>query len=98
MSGSFAMDLRPDGTAVVRAEGELDVLTAPSFSAVLNRAVDSARSTVVIDLTEVSFADVTGLRPMFTAEAQLQLAGRDLVTHGVQPAVARVINLCVELA
>lgn len=97
MSGSFAIDLRPDGTAVVRASGELDVLTAPSFTAVLQSAVDAARTTVVIDLTDVSFADRTGLQPLLDLESRLRAQGRQLVTHGTQPWVTRVIELVTHL-
>ena len=94
MSGSFAIDLHAADTAVVRAAGELDVATAPSFAAALRRAVDSARPTVVIDLTNVSFADVSGLRPLFRTTADLRSRGRRCDTLGARPNVSRVIDLC----
>ena len=97
VSGSFAFDLRPDGTAVVRAFGELDVLTAPAFLEALQSAVDSARATVVIDLTDVSFADLTGLLPLLDTESQLRAEGRRVVRRGAQPSVARIIDLAINL-
>jgi anti-anti-sigma factor len=79
-----------DGTAMVRAAGELDLATAPELERVLEGLVGKKRA-VVIDLSELTFADCAGLRPVREA-----LRGPDLVrlrNTGAHPQVQRVLEL-----
>ena len=64
------------GAAVVVPAGELDLATAPSLEAALDRAFASgAGSRVVLDLRELEFIDSSGLRTLLTARRQAEDAG-----------------------
>lgn len=49
-----------DGVGVVVVKGEIDLMTAPELSAALDPIADSSIG-IVLDLTETSFIDSTGL-------------------------------------
>ena len=58
----FALSTRDvDGWVVVAVTGELDVYTAPALEEALGELVDADRVSIVVDLTDVSFMDSTGL-------------------------------------
>lgn len=50
-----------DDVAIVGAQGEVDVFTAPGLDAELDALVAGGNSRLVVDLTDVSFLDSTGL-------------------------------------
>jgi len=47
--------------AVLSATGEIDVFTAPDLDEEIARLVSEGRSTLVVDLSQVTFLDSTGL-------------------------------------
>lgn len=54
---------------MVSLDGELDIAAAPELMAVLERAVSAVGPTeLVVDLAEVTFCDVAGLRPLLAHE------------------------------
>lgn len=58
----FALATREtDGYAVIAATGELDVYTAPLLEEALGSCIDARQYRLVVDLSEVSFLDSTGL-------------------------------------
>lgn len=50
-----------NGHSVVRADGELDVSTAPQLRQTITTALDDGDGTVIVDLTAVTFMDSTTL-------------------------------------
>ena len=60
-----------EGVELVMVEGELDIATAPRLISVLNRAVQEALRSLVIDLSEVDFMDSTGLALLINAHRRL---------------------------
>jgi anti-anti-sigma factor len=81
-----------DGEAVVMVTGEID-LTAQSR---LQGVIDHARSggqRLVIDLSEITFIDSSGLKVLVkTWEAQTE-AGAEMVLRAPSPAVRTVIEM-----
>jgi anti-anti-sigma factor len=77
----------------VRGRGELDVATASRLEAALDPLVDSGASLIVLDLSEVSFLDSSGLRTIVRTATALEDAGGRLVIDGVSPAVSRVLEV-----
>ncbi|MEA2264490.1 MAG: anti-sigma factor antagonist [Solirubrobacteraceae bacterium] len=72
-----------DGVLRVRAEGELDVGTAPALDRALIEAEASAARTIVLDIEAVSFIDSTGLRALLAAQARSGRNGNRLrITRG----------------
>ncbi len=58
----FGVSTTQDGDyAVVAVTGELDVYTAPVLEESLGDLVDEGKHDLVVDLTEVTFMDSTGL-------------------------------------
>lgn len=80
---------------LVRLSGELDVssshLVRDAVASVATAACPSA--TVVVDLEQVTFCDVAGLRALEDAATALSREDREMVLYRVPPTVARVISL-----
>jgi len=50
-----------DGSLVLAAEGELDIVSSPLLDEALGRARATDATSIVIDLVKISFIDSTGL-------------------------------------
>ena len=84
-----------DGPArVVRLIGELDVDSAQRSGASLDSAVNTAvQPTLVLDLSELSFCDSSGVRALLALHRLATDAGRDLSVRNATASVALVLNL-----
>jgi anti-sigma B factor antagonist len=80
---------------VVRASGELDIDSAAQLCGAIQEAATHApRPRVVIDLTDVSFCDSTGLRALIGAVREVEvLGGRAVVAAEPGGALDRVLSL-----
>ena len=89
--GDFSVAIEHmDGTVLLRPSGELDLRTALELERVLRRVVGEHWA-VVVDLSDLTFADCAGLRPIRWALAQPYLVSvRSTETH---PRVRRVLEL-----
>lgn len=90
------MDLTIDvheepAATVVTVGGELDVHTAPSLQATLSSLDSSGR--IVVDLTEVSFLDSTGLSVFVNALADARERQASLAVVASAPRVVKVFTL-----
>ncbi len=79
------------GCSVVVAAGEIDIWTCPALRKALDSAVDSARR-LVIDLTEVTFLDSSGLGVLLDARMRGRQHG-PVVLVGVAGMVRRVLQV-----
>ncbi|MEV4139811.1 STAS domain-containing protein [Dactylosporangium sp. NPDC049742] len=61
-----------DGHTVVRADGELDVSTAPRLRQAITTALDEGSGTVIVDLTTVTFMDSTTLGVLIGAHNRVR--------------------------
>jgi anti-sigma B factor antagonist len=84
---------RTDG-AIEIAVGEprVDAAAAPGFKALLDGALAEGPNRVILDLTEVSFMDSTGLGVLVGLLKKLGADG-SLVVCGAQPPVRRLFEL-----
>lgn len=75
-----------DGVHVLAVSGELDAATAPRLSEALEAIIDSEAESVLVDLSECSFIDSTGLGVVVTARTRLLDEGRrfELCCAGAQ--------------
>ncbi len=79
------------GHPVVGAFGEIDICTAPALAAALEVAAGSSEQ-VILDLSEVSFLDSSGLAAMLGDRAQHQRPRRgSLVLVGASGMVHQVL-------
>lgn len=77
---------------IVRANGEIDLDTAPALHRALAAALGSHRE-VVLDLSEVTFMDCAGLGALVRARNQADRSGRSLVLRGAGRGVVRLLKL-----
>ncbi|MCG6500010.1 STAS domain-containing protein, partial [Kitasatospora sp. A2-31] len=89
---STTMNSRPHAPFVVRAHGEIDLDTAPDLHDQLTRALTEHRE-VVLDLTEVTFMDCSGLNAIVNARNRADRQGAHLVLRGIGRPVARLLAL-----
>jgi anti-sigma B factor antagonist len=57
-----------DHSRAIRAEGELDIASAPALERSLLHAFEGGASSIVLDLSEVRFIDAAGLRTVLWAQ------------------------------
>jgi stage II sporulation protein AA (anti-sigma F factor antagonist) len=80
-----------DARVRVAVAGEVDPATAPRLEAALDAAVATGRQ-VVVDLSEVSFMDSSGLRVLLAA-CQPADDPRDIVLANPSPTVKRLLEI-----
>jgi len=62
-------------TTLIRVHGELDCATVPSLEGRMDSVLHDGHGPVVLDLRELRFMDVAGLRLAVRLEARAQLHG-----------------------
>jgi anti-sigma B factor antagonist len=81
-----------DGAVRLKLAGELDLVTADLARDAIRRAQADGR-TVICDLSDVRFVDVSGLRVLLDATANARLTGRRLTIANCPPIVPRMLKL-----
>jgi anti-anti-sigma factor len=81
-----------DDTVVVRPRGELDLASAPDLRAVLQE-LRNKKASVLLDLSELTFMDSSGLRLIWETNAEARQHGRELALASGPPEVMRVFEL-----
>ncbi|XVS62158.1 STAS domain-containing protein [Actinosynnema sp. CA-299493] len=76
---TLTTDRGPDGTAVLKAVGEIDMSNSDAFAAALAAASDGARGRLLVDLTEVDYLDSAGLSVLFSYADHIELAANPLL-------------------
>lgn len=78
----------PDRPEVVVLHGDLDISTLADATAVVAAAEATDPPLLVIDLSELTFVDSSGVRLVLLADRRAQQAGRRLRVHlGTGPAL-----------
>jgi stage II sporulation protein AA (anti-sigma F factor antagonist) len=84
---------RDDDVHTIALAGEMDLANAGDVERELLRAEATNAAQIVIDLSEVTFMDSTGIRLLITAHARSRTEGDRLVLKRPGPRVFRV--LCI---
>jgi anti-anti-sigma factor len=93
----LAVEETDAGAVVVTAVGEIDISTAKQLEQTLIQALDTAgpggplSGVAVLDLSQVSFLDSTGLAALVGARAHAAGLGRAWRLCGLQHSVERVL-------
>jgi anti-sigma B factor antagonist len=82
---------RKGGCAVVRAGGEIDASTVSALDGAITEAAGLA-SRVVIDLTQVTFVDSSGLGALIVARKSARERGGSMSLVSPPPAVRRLLG------
>jgi anti-sigma B factor antagonist len=87
------LEVTHDGTAArLRVMGELDASTAPDLSDLCLTVYNEGARDVVIDLTDTSFLDSSGLRALVGARQLFATDGRLSLSHASEP-VLRLLDI-----
>ena len=84
-------DLR-EGFTRVGVRGDLDLFTAPLREGE-PASLERGRDPIVVDLSDLSFMDVSGLCPLAGARNRAGARGRQFTIVGCRPAVRKVFEL-----
>jgi anti-anti-sigma factor len=82
----------PEATTVVPVSGEVTFSNVRDFDRVLERAFEEGAHNLVIDLTEVTFIDSSGLSSLLTASARAREQGGSValvLAQGEPPSIFR---------
>jgi len=79
--------------AVLRVFGEIDVASAPALRDPLLALADGTRPFGIVDMSDVSFIDSSGLSALVTARKRLQTEGRELRLVITRPNVRKVFEV-----
>ena len=82
-----------DRTVVLRVAGEIHATTAPEFSELLNTAIASGRTGVVLDMTGVEFIDSTGLSVLLNGLRRVTRVRGAMVIACANPTVLRLFEI-----
>lgn len=83
-----------DGEApVIRLHGEIDLSSVEAVRAVISEALAHADTSLVIDLSDVTFFDSSGLGLLVAAKDEGALDGVELVLRAPSPAAQRILEL-----
>lgn len=88
----IAQEDGPNGP-VLRARGEVDIMTAPKLAANIDALLRTGHGDVTIDLTETTFLDSAGLHVLLNAARRLTRRSRHLRVLCPQGPVWHVIEL-----
>lgn len=80
-------------TTTLRVCGEVDLATADELSQAAASALETGPGALVIDLTEVSFLDSTGLAVLVAVTNQTTASGVRLTISNPAPRVRNVIRI-----
>ena len=92
--GTFGMHAsRTNGTAVLSVRGEVDVYTAPHLWDEIDRAIAASAERLVIDLSDVTFMDSSGLSVLIRAHKRLRPIDGTVVVRGAGEQVSMTLEV-----
>lgn len=93
-SHGLAIEVRRDAAAVeVHLRGEIDLKNSPRLRSTLQELVTSKPRRVILDLTDVTYVDSSGMGTIVEFRRKLQPSGGVLVLSGLQERVRSVLEI-----
>jgi anti-anti-sigma factor len=86
-----AISVSADG--VVTVSGEIDVVNSPGLGMELSERASASTGTLVVDLSDVTFMDSSGLRVLLETDEACRDRHRSLVVRNPSPAVRRLLEI-----
>ena len=88
------MQLKVDsGIAILACGGRLNMVAAPRLKSVIENAVDEGSTKIVVDLSEATFIDSSGLGALIAGLKRARQAGGDLRIAGAGEQAVAVLAL-----
>jgi len=84
---------RRDDGVVVRVGGELDMQSAPDLSDQLSQLLEAGEHHLVLDLTDLTLLDSSGLAALLGAHQSAQSRGASLVLRSPNERIIRLVNI-----
>jgi anti-anti-sigma factor len=93
--GAFSVDVSDDGPgrAIVAVSGELDLSKAPELLDAIAALGDAGTNAVVIDLSELTFIDSSGISALIKAGRETRARGGSVVVAAPTVNVRRVFEI-----
>ncbi|MGA2521941.1 MAG: STAS domain-containing protein [Acidimicrobiales bacterium] len=82
-----------DGVPVIEVHGEVDLATSPLLHRALVSAAEATAPVTVLDMSDVSLLDSTGLGALVLADERFRHHGGELRVVITQPIVRRVFEI-----
>jgi anti-sigma B factor antagonist len=90
----FTVDVRhQDGCAFILLAGELDMATGPVLTQSIDEILHPRPQAVTVDLTELTFVDIAGLRALLAAKHTVTSADARFRLLSVSDLTRRVIQI-----
>lgn len=81
------------GTHVVSVRGEIDLATGPELERALGAVPEDGVESVIVDLSDCSFMDCTGLRLLSRSQRRFDSAGGRVAVVSANRSVLRLFGL-----
>ncbi|WP_068927922.1 STAS domain-containing protein [Planobispora rosea] len=78
---------------VIRLSGEIDILTRTALRRRLLSALHYSTNLLVLDLSEVSFCDASGLSALIDVQRRARTQGITLVLTAPSPCMSRILHI-----
>lgn len=82
-----------DGVPVMDVTGEIDIYTTPQFKDAVTAAIDEGKSSIVINMTNVTYMDSSGFGTLLSATKRLRPADGALYLSGCNEAITRMLQI-----
>ena len=82
-----------DGIYIFRIVGRADTGNAITMDSSLHQAVDSGKTKMVLDLSDLAYISSAGLRTFADILSLNQAKGGDLKLAAINPKILRIINI-----
>ena len=92
-NGRVAGRYSQDGYAIVWVRGEIDIATAPDLMKELAESVRAQQCRVVVDLTDVTFMDSTGLNVLVLARSWANAGSGEVRLVGASGMLRKVLRI-----
>lgn len=92
-NGRVAGRYSQDGYTIVWVQGEIDLATVPALFKELADSVQAEQCRVIVDLTDVTFMDSTGLNALAVAWRSAEARAGEVRLVGVSSTIRRVLQV-----
>jgi anti-sigma B factor antagonist len=82
-----------EDSVVIKLQGEVDLYAAPELKDHVNRAIESGKNKLVLDLSEATFIDSTTLGILVSGMKRLRPRGGMLAVLCPDPTMARIFDI-----